>query len=187
MGWMIRRVVVFSVVCGLLITPLDSLQVGLGVETPAAHPWIITIQFAVVGAVIAVLSRVIDPKPKREPLRDLVVSGALFVAGYVCTAPQAKGVASTTFVYFLLLLSVMGFRAHGRGILRETLLFSVLLAATGTLTEILYIHLGGFEYHAPTILGVPPWLPFEYAAAGPLVRGLAAETTRPLPAGSYSG
>lgn len=171
---MIRRMFFFSVVCGLVITPLDALQVAVGVETIGAHPWITTIQFAVVGVVLAWVSKILDPRPHPEPLQAVVTDGALFGGGYLCTLLQAKGAGSSTTVYYIALLIVMAWRAWTAGLVKETLVFSALLAVAGPCAEALIVHMGGFQYAPPTVLGIPVWLPLQYASAGPLVRGLAA-------------
>jgi hypothetical protein len=76
------------------------------------------------------------------------------------------------------LLIVMAYRAWRQGLVKETLIFSVLLGVIGPVAEATGVHLGSFTYTPPTVLGIPVWLPLQYASAGPLVRGLAAEATR---------
>jgi hypothetical protein len=178
MSRMVRRIALFSVVGGLFLTPLDALQIAFGVESVGSQPWMTPIRFLLVGAAVALASEVLDPRPRDENLRAVVTDGALFAGGYLCTMLHVRGADSAIVAYYVVLLSFLAWRAGAAGLLRETLVFAVLLALVGPTAEGIVMRMSGFQYAAPTMHGLPVWLPFQYAAAAPLVRGLAAEASR---------
>jgi uncharacterized membrane protein YoaT (DUF817 family) len=69
---------------------------------------------------------------------------------------------------------------------RFDICFFLIIAALGSLAEIVFVHFGGWKYANPTLLGVPIWFPLAFGTTGligaRLVRTLTSiwDKARPL-------
>ena len=168
--WM--RVVVFTIVATLLLTPLDYLQVIFGVRTAGTDPYFTPLKFALVGFLLGLLSYKLDPKPVSSRSVYSIIFATSFAAGYIATTDIKDPTCLT--IIFLFIIFCQSLLAWLMEISwKEILPFFLLMAIVGPLAEYIDIRFGGFTYIGWT--SIPYWLPLLWGSGSFLVRSLTGE------------
>jgi hypothetical protein len=172
-----KRVLIFTVVAALLLTPLDALQVIFNVRTLGTMPWLTPLKFALVGALLGLLSFKLDPCPHPAKIKAVVFHAVCFAIGYISTivfGEQYHVIAALAVnILFQDLISKYYFRIS----LIEIVPFFLLLSIAGPLAEWIDVKMGGFDYlSAPN--SIPLWLPLLWASGTYLTRSLVGKTRK---------
>lgn len=172
-----RRILIFTLVAALVLTPLDALHVLFGVRTLGPMPWITPLKFALLGGVLGFLSFCLAPKPHKAGTKAVVLHGLLFAAAYASTVifvHPTHIIAALAVLYFIQdILSKYVFKVNNV----EVFPFLLLLATVGPFLEWLSIRVGGFEY-VSTPGTIPYWLPLLWASGAFFARSLVGREAR---------
>lgn len=175
--WVIvRRILVFAGISAVLLTGLDALHVVFGVRTIGTQPWLTPVKFAVVGALLAFVSFILDARPHRARIFSTCFYGLVFSLSYAATALLPASTELTLLLVAAAVLQVAVMLGVTRGPIElvETVPFAVLLSTMGPLAEYIDVKLGGFSYRGTT--GIPGWLPLLWGNGAFFVRALVGST-----------
>jgi len=105
----------------------------------------------------------------RQTARELAFQAAAFAAGTGGIALwHLRPVALSALLVAIAALLVAGCRLRC-----DALALYAIGAVVGPCGEMIGVSAGAWRYTGPTLLGIPPWLPFAWGLATVLIRGIA--------------
>lgn len=155
---------------GIFVTMGDKVHVKFGVlsqndQSFFGQAWWVWPVFGVmcVGLLpgYAIVRGLFRKPPTQKSLGGLLSSALVFFAAYAITGPYAHETLLLSVALPLAWIPRVAARRR-----TEAVVFSLILAVMGPVTESVFSLLGFFAYAEPDILGVPFWLPGIYLHGG---------------------